>query len=154
MMSSLLTDLLLRTAVMSTMLAGGVYFAFSSFAMRALGQSGASGAEVMRMINRVILRSAFMPLFFGSTVLAAAAALLGLSRLPDLSGWLMLSGGAVYVLGMFGVTAACNAPLNNRLDEAPEAVWPEYLESWTRWNHVRTAACLIAGALLLLAMRT
>jgi uncharacterized membrane protein len=153
-MSRLLTDLLLGMAVMSTLLAGGVYFTFSGFVMRALGQSGASGAEVMRMINRVILRSAFMPLFFGSTALTAAAALLGLSRLPDSSGWLMLSGGAVYVLGMFGVTAAFNVPLNSRLDEAPEAVWPEYLESWTRWNHLRTVACLVAGALFLLAMRT
>ena len=33
-------------------------------------------------------------------------------------------------------------------DYAGERVWAGYLVSWTRWNHVRTAASIAASALL------
>jgi uncharacterized membrane protein len=120
--------------------------------MRALEQSGGAGAEVMRTINRVILRSSFMPLFFGSTALAAAAVVIGLWRVPHPAAGLMVAGGLVYVAGMFGCTVAFNVPLNQRLDKTPEAVWPRYLRVWTNWNHLRTVACVVAGVLFVLAL--
>jgi uncharacterized membrane protein len=152
-MTILLTNLLLAASAFATLLIGGVYFTFSGFIMQSLAQSGEAGMQVMTSINRVILRSVFMPLFFGSTFLAVAAGLLGLRQLDEPQGWLMLAGGAIFLVGMFGVTAAFNVPLNNRLDANPAAVWNEYLAIWTAWNHVRTLACLVAGTLFLLAMR-
>jgi uncharacterized membrane protein len=152
-MTILLTNLLLAASAFATLLIGGVYFTFSGFIMQSLAQSGEAGMQVMTSINRVILRSVFMPLFFGSTILAVATGLLGLRHLDEPQGWLMLAGGAIFLVGMFGVTAAFNVPLNNRLDANPAAVWNEYLAIWTAWNHVRTVACLVAGTLFLLAMR-
>ena len=63
-------------------------------------------------------------------------------------------GAALYLVGVFGVTAAVNVPLNNRLEAldaaSPEAAlfWPGYVVRWTRWNHVRTVCALLASVLL------
>jgi uncharacterized membrane protein len=151
-MTIVLTNLLLAASVLTSLVIGGVYFAFSGFLMQSLTQAGEAGMQAMTSINRVILGSIFMPLFFGSTLLAVASGLLGLRQLDEPSGWLMLAGGVIFLVGMFGVTAAFNVPLNNRLDISPAAVWPEYLANWTTWNHLRTLACLVAGSLFLTAI--
>ena len=71
---------------------------------------------------------------------------------------LILTASAVYLIGVIGVTVACNVPRNERLAavsrEASEAavVWQRYLGEWTMWNHVRTAAGLLACALFGLAL--
>jgi len=151
-MTQVASELLLAASVVVNLLIGGIYFTFSGFLMQSLAQSGEAGIQVMTSINRDILRSAFMPLFFGSTVLSAVCGVVGLLHLAEPSGWLMLAGSVVFVTGMFGVTAAFSVPLNNRLDRTPEAVWPEYLATWTVWNHLRTLACLLAGSLFLAAL--
>ncbi len=147
----------------------GVYFAFSAFIMAALERTGpAAGAAAMRAINRVILGSAFMPLFFGTTLAALAVAGFGLARLGSIpigltdldapQGALMTLGGVLYVVGMFVCTAARNVPLNNALDAAAPgsaaeaAIWRRYLRAWTAWNHVRAVASAAAAALFMLAL--
>lgn len=137
----------------------GVYFAFSAFVMRALAAiPSASGVASMQAINRWILSSAFMPLFFATTLLS-----LGLvATLPFRSsepghGWAMAAAG-VYLLGMFAVTAFANVPLNRVLEQADPAaletadVWQHYLQRWTQWNHLRTLASALASALFLSAL--
>ena len=62
----------------------GVYFTFSAFVMRSLeAMPAARGIAAMQSINRVILSSAFMPLFFATTVLALALAAAGCSSKDD-----------------------------------------------------------------------
>ena len=52
-------------------LMAGIYAAFSGFIMRSIATIGtASAITAMNAINTVILKSAFMPLFFGSTIVA------------------------------------------------------------------------------------
>jgi uncharacterized membrane protein len=118
----------------------------------------AAGISAMQAINDVILRSAFMPLFFG-TSLAAFAAVLIFFWLPDLPGdmWMALAGG-IYFVGMFLCTVFFNVPLNNQLlavDPASSSggqMWAKYLRVWTRWNHLRTVASTIACALFIRAI--
>jgi uncharacterized membrane protein len=134
-------------------LIGGLYFAFSAFIMRALGGiDAAAGIAAMNAINTVILRSAFMPLFFGTTLASAALVVLGGLRLGTPGADLALAGGAIYVAGMFVVTMVFNVPLNNALQRGDAATWREYLVTWTRWNHVRTVASLAASALFIAAL--
>jgi uncharacterized membrane protein len=65
----------LTIAAIGAGLMAGVYFAFSGFIMRSLDQLGAVPAtDAMNAINEVILRSWFMALFFGSTLLYAVLA--------------------------------------------------------------------------------
>jgi uncharacterized membrane protein len=131
---------------------GGVYFAFSAFIMRALADiEPAAGAAAMNAINRVILRSAFMPLFLGSTLGCAALAVFGLT----FGSWLLFAGGVIHVIGMFLVTMAFNVPLNNALQAIgarDSATWRDYMQRWTRWNHVRTIASTGASALFIAAL--
>lgn len=153
-----LTGLLFVSAV-GCGLMGGVYFAFSVFVMTALARiDAASGAAAMNSINTVILRSLFMPLFFGTTILALVLAVLALFRWGTPGAPAMLTGGVLYVLGMFVVTMARNVPLNNALQAADPssgqgaAVWNRYVREWTPWNHVRTVASTAACAAFIAAL--
>ena len=137
-------------------LIGGLYFAFSAFIMRALASiDRAAGIAAMNSINTAILRSAFMPLFLGTTLACAALVVVGATQAGTPRGLLSIAGGLVYVIGMFVVTMAFNVPLNNALlrgGEQDTATWRRYLVIWTRWNHLRTFASLAASALFIAAL--
>jgi uncharacterized membrane protein len=150
---TLLVTVLLWFCILGCALLGGLYFAFSAFIMRALRDSGQAGITAMNSINRAILRSAFMPLFFGTTLASGALAVIGLLNLGDTGSLCLVAGGLLYVAGMFGVTMLFNVPLNNALQNVTTesrtgtAIWNDYLLRWTRWNHVRTVSCVGAAAL-------
>jgi uncharacterized membrane protein len=151
------TTVLLWFCALGCGLLGGLYFAFSAFIMQALDRAGTAHAvPAMNAVNVYIVRSPFMPLFLGTTLASAALAVIALSNFPP-AGTLTTAGGALYVLGMFGVTMIWNVPLNNRLAAAagtPEAAaaWSIYYRRWTRWNHVRTLASTGAAALFTAAL--
>ncbi len=151
MMFDSIVALSLGAAALGAGLMAGVYFAFSAFIMKSFDQLGAArAADAMNAINEVILRSWFMILFFGSTLLYAALA--GYAVFDnDLAGrWWLFAAGVIYIVGMFGCTAVFNVPLNNRLAQAGGSVetgaefWPHYLRYWTRWNHLRAVSSLLA----------
>jgi uncharacterized membrane protein len=140
-------------------LMAGVYFAFSAFVMTALARlDQASGISAMNAINVVILRSLFMPLFLATTLTSAVLVAMALLRLSEPGAAAMLAGGFLYVLGMFVVTMVFNVPLNDALAAVDPASagaashWSRHLESWTMWNHVRTAASTAAFALFVIAI--
>ncbi|WFL78302.1 DUF1772 domain-containing protein [Altererythrobacter arenosus] len=152
-------DGLLWFTVISVAIMAGVYFTFSTFVMRSLDEIAApAGMLAMQSINRVILKSIFLPIFFASSLAAAALVVLTLLE-PSVpgAGWALLGSG-LYVLGMFVVTVAGNVPLNNRLEATDakgpdgEAMWATYLARWTLWNHLRTLACTVSLVLLILAI--
>ena len=144
----------LTIAAIGAGLMAGVYFAFSGFIMRSLDQLGAVPAtDAMNAINEVILRSWFMALFFGSTLLYAVLAAVAVFD-TDLAGrWLLFATGLIYVVGMFLCTALFNVPLNNRLanagndDNAKAETWTHYFKHWTRWNHLRSVCSLLTMVL-------
>ena len=75
---TLLVAILLWFSALGCGLLAGVYFAFSTFIMTALGQVGqANGAAAMNAINSTILRSLFMPFFFGTTLSSTVLAVVG-----------------------------------------------------------------------------
>ncbi|WP_027535637.1 DUF1772 domain-containing protein [Bradyrhizobium sp. WSM3983] len=152
------TGLLWFSAVGCGLMAG-VYFAFSTFIMTALGRlDQAAGIVVMNAINVDIVRSLFMPLFLGTTIAGAALVVMGVLRLSEPGAVSMIAGGGLYVVGMFVVTVVFNVPLNDALaavqPSSPEAgaVWAAYLKDWVLWNHVRTVASAVASALLIVAL--
>jgi uncharacterized membrane protein len=138
-------------------LLAGLYFAFSVFIMSALDRLGpAAGAAAMNAINSVILRSLFMPVFLLSSLASLVLAAIGVLRWGEPGAGLLIAGGLCYFVGMFVVTMAFNVPLNNLLQSSQagnvEAHWKRYVVSWTRWNHVRTLASLLASALFIAAL--
>ncbi|MGE0665011.1 MAG: DUF1772 domain-containing protein [Sphingomonadales bacterium] len=136
---------------------GGIFYAFSSFVMRALGRLPPDqGAAAMKSINVAVINPVFMAAFMGTALVCLVLAGLALPRMVGREGALALAGALFYLLGCFGVTMVFNVPLNNALaraapDEEP-AVWSRYLRVWTLWNTVRTAAGALASALLVAAL--
>lgn len=152
------TTVLVSTAAIGTAAVGGVFLAFSSFVMPALGRLPVPDAVVaMQSVNITAVSPLFMAVLFGSGVLCLvtgwrAVAGWGTSGAP----WL-LAGSAAYLVGVIGVTIAANVPLNDQLagldpsSASAAALWPSYLATWTTWNHVRTVAGLLAGGAFLVA---
>ena len=134
-------------------LVGGVFFAFSTFVMKALGQLPAShGMAAMQRINITVLGPLFLGVFVGTAVLAGICVLAGFFPWGTPRSMLLLAAGLLYAVGTFGVTVAMNVPRNERLAKldadsaAAEAYWPIYQREWLFWNHVRTLAALAAAA--------
>ncbi|MDX1440794.1 MAG: anthrone oxygenase family protein [Rubricoccaceae bacterium] len=158
MMDTFVTALLWFGAVGCGIMAG-VYFTFSAFVMKSLASIDApAGIAAMQSINDVILRSAFLPLFFGTSLAAAVAVLLYVVSTDSAGGiWMALAGG-IYFAGMFLCTVFFNVPLNNKLKAVDptssqgEELWKMYLQVWTRWNHVRTVTSTIACAFFIQAV--
>ncbi|WP_050419687.1 DUF1772 domain-containing protein [Bradyrhizobium tropiciagri] len=158
-MRNILTSGLLWFSALGCGVLAGLYFAFSTFVMSALGRvDQAAGISAMNAINVDIVRSLFMPIFLGTTLSCALLVVLGALRWQEPGAVAMICGGGLYILGMFVVTAVFNVPLNDQLaatDPASTAaapVWARYLTDWTFWNHVRTVASLAATALFIVTI--
>jgi len=104
----------------------------------------------MNSINKTILRSSFMPLFFGSTIISVLLMIATFAHWTENeASTVTLMAGAVYFVGMFACTVLFNVPLNNLLAQLDpnsanaHQVWSRYLTTWTNWNHLRTVSSLV-----------
>jgi len=146
-------------ALLGSALVGGIFFAFSSFIMKALaGVPSAEGIGAMQSINVVVINPWFLGAFFGTAVLSLVAGGFALAGWGSPSASLFLGGALFYLVGTILVTMLGNVPLNNQLaavpatDPAARDVWEHYLGRWTMWNHVRTAAAMVAALLYTLGL--
>ena len=138
---------------------GGVFFAFSTFVMRALSTIAAdAGISAMQRINVVVLNRLFLGVFVGTAAIAAAASVVAVASWSPPRSVLLSIASALYLVVTFGVTIGFNVPRNNRLAQlasgSPEAqtYWPVYVREWSLWNHVRTVASLASCACSALAL--
>lgn len=146
-------------AAIASALSAGIFYAFSTFVMRALAeQPSASGIATMQSINITVINPWFMAAFF---LPAVASLLLTISALRqwDQSGAIyLLAGSLFYLIGTIGVTVVGNIPLNDALavvnpsSTAGATLWAKYLNDWTLWNHVRTIAALLAAVLFAISL--
>lgn len=150
-MSSSILTVLLWAAALSSGLIAGVYFAFSGFIMQAFGRLGtAQSIAAMNAINEVILKSLFMPLFFGSAFISVLLIIFAFTHWGDAGSGSILIAGLIYFIGMFVCTVVFNVPLNKTLartdinNKNAKKVWSHYLKTWTQWNHLRTISSLVS----------
>lgn len=154
-----LVTVLTIIAALGCAVIGGIFFAFSTFIMNALSQLPASqGIAAMQNINRVILRSLFIPVFMGTALICGILIVLALWNWSYPAGLTLIIGSLLYIVGTFLVTIVFNVPRNNKLeaaasdDAASLPIWVDYLSGWTAWNHVRSAAALAASAMFIAAL--
>ena len=100
-----------------------------------------------------------MILFLGMGGLSPLMMFLAVLFLSGPAALLVFGGGALYLLGVMGVTGMCNVPMNQRLGALPthgeEAAnyWSStYYPRWTFWNSVRTWASCLAALCFLMAI--
>ena len=137
---------------------GGVFFAFSSFVMRALARLPAEqGIAAMQSINVAVINPVFLGVFVGTAITSGAVIAAGLWRWHAAGAATLVGGGALYLVGTFLLTIAFHIPRNDALaaldpkSADAAARWAEYLGSWTMGNHVRAAAAILAAAALIVA---
>ncbi|HYG86367.1 MAG TPA: anthrone oxygenase family protein [Azospirillum sp.] len=159
MPDGLLSVLMLAAALGSGMMAG-LYFVFSVAVMSALGRlPPAGGIAAMQSINRVILNPWFFLLFFGTAAVCLALAIGAVLAWQAPASATTMAGSLLYLAGNLLVTVLRNVPLNKALAAVDPAsgeaahVWACYLDVWTKWNHVRTLACLLAAGLFTFALQ-
>jgi uncharacterized membrane protein len=150
---------LLEVSVIACAIVGGVFLTFSDFVMKSLdGADAAAGIDVMQRINRDVFSSVFMALLLGMAALAPIIVGYAYLHLSGPACTLIITGGLVYLVGVFAVTAIMNVPMNNAL-EAMEyssieaiAYWKStYVIDWTNWNWMRAVASAASAACYLLA---
>ena len=153
------TNLLIIATLLGSALIGGVFFAFSSFIMKALGRiPSEEGIAAMQSINIVVINRSFLGAFFGTAVSSLGTALLALRIWGTAPAYYFLAGAIFYVVGTFFVTIFGNVPLNNQLaavdlsDSNGKAVWQHYLDRWTMLNTVRTVAAMAATLMFTLGL--
>jgi uncharacterized membrane protein len=158
-MSGFLTAATLVTALGSALVAG-IFFAFSAFVMRALGDlPPAQGIAAMQSINRAAVRPPLLIALMG-TALACAGLGVGAFWVWDepFAGRLV-AGAGLYLAGAILPTAAYHVPRNEALgrvrpdDAGAAAHWMGYPRGWTAWNHLRVVGSLAAAAALIDAVR-
>jgi uncharacterized membrane protein len=140
-------------AALGSGLIAGLFFAFSTSVMKALGRlPAAEGMAAMQSINTMILNPIFLGTFMGTAVVCLLLAVVSLVRWQEPGATWLVAGAAFYLIGSIAVTMVFNVPMNNALaastaaDPASADLWAKYLTDWTFWNHVRTIASLAASA--------
>jgi len=146
-------------AAVGSGLAGGVFFAFSSFVMPALRRlPSATGISAMQSINKQAPTPVFMTLLFGTAAVSAGLGVHAvMHRDEPQAAWLMA--GSLSYLASIVITGAFHVPRNDALmrlePNASESVhyWTTYLSQWTAGNHVRTVTCAAAATFFTVAAR-
>ncbi|MEM6537239.1 MAG: anthrone oxygenase family protein [Pseudomonadota bacterium] len=140
-------------------LVGGVFQSFSDFVMRGLAlASPAAGIESMQGLNRTVFRSLFLTTFFVLVPSTLFMAYVALVHLGGAAQQLILFGTTAYIILVFVVTIIGNVPMNERLARLPAtsaeaaAYWSNYVQNWTRWNHLRTIGSILTSGSYLFAM--
>lgn len=134
-------------------LIAGVFFAFSSFVMRALCRLPTREAiAAMKSINVAVLNGWFLGAFLGTAAVCGVALIVSFLRWQQAGSGYLAAGCLLYLIGCLGVTAVYKVPRNEALarvtpdDPDSKKAWERYVAEWAAWNHVRTAASLAACA--------
>ena len=148
---SLLTTVTVIVALLGSALIAGVFFAFSSFIMKALARvPSTEGIAAMQSINKVVLNPTFLGVFLGTALLSGLVIAFAIEAWGTPYAPYLLTGGLLYLVGTFLVTGLGNVPLNERLaavsasDPEATSVWEHYLDRWTRLNTIRATAAVAA----------
>lgn len=154
-----MTTFILILAALTTALAAGLFYAYSCSVVPGLGRlDDMNYLSAMQSINRAILNPVFFFSFMGAVILLPLSAVMhyGTDRF-----WLLVIASAFYIIGVFGVTAGGNVPLNNMIEAANlQSMGIEQLAQlrnafeakWNTLNLVRTVANIISLVFIILAL--
>lgn len=144
---------LVFAALLGSGLIAGVFFAFSTFVMKALSRlSPEMGMIAMQSINITVLNLWFLGVFLGTAVVCMLLLVWSLLLWNQMDSGYLIAGCMLYLLGSLMVTAIFNVPKNEVLTKVEalaadsESIWSNYVHEWTIWNHVRATASILATA--------
>jgi len=155
-------SIFLLGAALTTALTAGLFFAWATSVVPGLGKLDDAGyLDAMQSINREIQNPLFFSCFIGAALLLPLATIVSYSPPVSMRVWLLLAASLVYIVGVFGVTAVGNVPLNNALDATNlthadafqlAAAREMFKARWNALNTVRTWFSVVALGLVILAL--
>ena len=161
-MLSLTLHPIMVLSVVTCGLVAGIFYAFSTFVMPALGGLDAEkGISSMQAINITVITPLFFVAFFGAALCSVYLGFYAYVQWGSTRAIYLMVGSGLYLVGSLLVTMVFNVPLNNTLavvtanpmTDADVMIWSEYLLDWTFWNHVRTMASLGAMVAFIFALK-
>ena len=151
------TTALLGLSIVTTGLMSGLWFGWAVSVIPGTRRvADANYIDTMQHINRAIINPAFIVPFVGIPVVVGAAAVLQFRAGDARRGWLLVGSAVTYLVGVLGMTAGRNVPLNDALDafdlegsdaDAARTRRQTYERPWNRWHYVRTGANLVSFVL-------
>jgi uncharacterized membrane protein len=155
------TDIILLITTTFSALIAGLFYAYSCSVNLGLGKlSDIEYVKAMQSINREIQNPVFFSCFFGTLILIPLSAFLQYNQGGTFKACLLLAATLTYAIGVFGVTAIGNVPLNNGLENfnvinaANEAIKHQreiFETKWNTLNTIRTLFSIITILLLIIA---
>lgn len=155
-------QILYGTSILLTGLVAGLFFSFQCSIINGLGALGNKEYLLsFQSINRVIQNPVFLLSFMGPVIVLPITCYLNY-RIggSDLFPYI-LSSALIYLIAVFGITIACNVPLNELLDgfniqSASDSQLQDmrlkFEASWNKWHLVRTIASIIAFLTLIIPL--
>ena len=155
------TNIILTITATTTALIAGLLYAYSCSVNIGLGRlADAEYIAAMQSINKAIQNPVFFISFMGTLFLLPLSTYLHYGQPLSNRFWLLLISTVVYAIGVIGVTALGNIPLNNALDKfnlssaSVETIANERAKfegAWNRFHAVRTIASIISLVLVIIA---
>ena len=155
------TNIILTIAATTTALIAGLLYAYSCSVNIGLGRlADAEYISAMQSINKAIQNPLFFISFMGTLLLLPLCTYLNYGQPLSNRFCLLLISTMIYAIGVVGVTALGNVPLNEALDKfnlssaSVETIADErskFEGSWNRFHVVRTIASIISLVLVIIA---
>ena len=102
--------------LLGSALIGGIFFAFTSFVMKALARvPSVEGIAAMQSINVMVLNPSFLGALMGTAAISLLVAVLVVKWWETPSAPWLVAGALLYLVGTFLLTSLGNVPLNNQL---------------------------------------
>ncbi|MBD2754161.1 anthrone oxygenase family protein [Spirosoma validum] len=156
-----LPTIVIACAAITTALITGLFYAYSCSVNPGLNRlSDLEYVTAMQSINRAIQNPLFFISFLGTPILLPVSTWLNYNQPVSARFWLLLLATILYLIGVLGVTALGNIPLNEALNSfsiqtasAEEiAVQRVRFETpWNTWHTIRTLASFVALVLVVIA---
>lgn len=154
--------IVLVATILATSLIAGLFYSYSCSVNPGLKSlSDIEYLRSMQSINRAILNPVFFASFMGALLLLPICTWLAYREVGfHTSFYLLLAALIIYAVGTFGVTIACNVPLNNALDRfnIDAASFSElqiqrtkFEMPWNRYHAIRTIANVLSLLLTIIA---
>jgi uncharacterized membrane protein len=156
-----LSNIILAITTTTTALIAGLLYAYACSVNAGLGAlPDMQYLAAMQSINKAIQNPLFFISFIGTLVLLPLSTYMHYTQPLTTQFWLLLAATFVYIIGVIGITALGNIPLNNMLDavnlkmasiDVITLERAKFERAWNTFNSIRTVAAVVALVLTILA---
>lgn len=156
-----LSTIVLACAALTTASITGLFYAYSCSVNPGLSRlADLEYVTAMQSINRAIQNPLFFVSFLGTPILLPVSTWLNHDQSLPFRFWMLLMATVLYLIGVVGVTAFGNIPLNEALDsfsiqtasaEEMAIQRARFEVPWNNWHVIRTSASFGTLVLVIIA---